>query len=109
MSNSIRTKVLYHGTKHDEEEVMNNPQMMPSANGYGFYLTTNIMLASSYGEVIAYVVPWDFEVDMMRVMEEYVDTRFEGELEYVINSQATMVKFLKTMEDAYLEPYATPF
>jgi len=107
--NIIKTKVLYHGTKAEASVVMNKPLMKPAANGFGFYLTSNIMLASSYGNVVAYEVPYDFEVDTMRVMEEMVDTKFEGELEYVINNQATMVRFLRTMEDAWLEPYATPF
>lgn len=103
------TKTLYHGTKGDIDVVMSNPRMSRGANGYGLYLTTNKMLACHYGDVIAFEVPYDFEVDKMRVLEEYVDTRFEGELEYVINSQATWVKFMKCLEDVYPEPYATPF
>lgn len=79
--------------------------MKQSANGYGLYLTNNIHVARAYGEVIAFVVPFDFEVDVMRPMVGV----FNGTVELVINTQATYVEFMRTMEDAYPEPFATPF
>lgn len=103
----MRTKTLYHGTKHSVNEVMNNPRMSRAANGYGLYLTDNIYVARAYGEVIAFEVPFDFEVDIMRPME--LEGIGEGAIELVINSQATWVKFMKSLEDVYPEPYATPF
>lgn len=99
------TKLLYHGTKHDVDTVMNDPRMTHSPNGYGLYLTDNIHVARSYGDVIAFEVPYDFEVDTMRPMSH---TSFKA-VELVINTQATWVKFMRTMEDCYPEPYATPF
>jgi len=103
------TKTLYHGTKHDVDEVMNNPRMGHSANGYGLYLTDNITIACMYGSVIAFEVPYDFEVDVMRPMDLGEDIGNHNATELVINTQATWVKFMKTMEDVYPEPYATPF
>jgi len=106
----MRTKLLYHGTKSkDIESVMNKPLMKPSANGYGLYLTTSKELASAYGEVIAFVVPYDFEVDTMRLIEGYEDTKWEGAIEYVINTQATWVKFMRALEDVYHETNVIPF
>ena len=101
----MKTKTLYHGTKGLINEVMNNPKMKQAANGFGLYLTNNIHVARAYGDVIAFEVPYDFEVDVMRPME----SQFNGTIEYVINTQATWVKFMKTLEDVYPEPYATPF
>jgi len=101
----MRTKTFYHGTKASVDEVMNNPMMKQGANGYGLYLTDNIHVARSYGSVIAFEVPWDFEVDTMRPMTH---TQFKA-VELVINTQATWVKFMKSLEDVYPEPYATPF
>ena len=102
----MRTKLLYHVTKSkDIESVMNNPALKHGANGYGLYLTNNIHVARAYGEVIAFEVPHDFEVDVMRPMVGV----FNGTVELVINTQATWVKFMKCLEDVYPEPYATPF
>ena len=104
------TKTLYHGTKiRNIQSVLNKPMMKHNLNGFGLYLTTSKELASTYGEVIAFEVPMSFEVDVMRVMEGYVDTRHEGELEYIINTQATYVEFMRTMEDAYVVPNVIPF
>ena len=101
----MRTKTLYHGTKASAEEVMNNPRMQQSANGYGLYLTDSVHVARAYGDVVAFEVPWDFEVDTMRPMTH---TPFNA-VELVINTQATWVKFMKSLEDVYPEPNATPF
>ncbi len=86
--------VLYHGTKGDVNEVVDNPMMKQSANGYGLYLTTSLAVALAYGKAIAYLVPRTFEVDTMRPMENM------DAIEYVISTQKTYVEFLKTMEDA---------
>ena len=103
--NNLTTRTFYHGTKHDVEEVMNNPMMKPSANGYGLYLTESLQAARAYGDVIAFVLPIGFEFDVIRKMEHMAWNAHE----FVINDQATWVKFMKTMEDCYPEPYATPF
>ena len=95
----MRTKTLYHGTKFDARTVMNNPLMKGAANGHGLYLTDSKDLAYAYGEVVAFIVPWDFEPDIMRMVK--VDIYIKG-VEYVINNQATYVKFLKSIEDAYI-------
>ena len=86
--------VLYHGTKGDVNDVIDNPLMKQAANGYGLYLTTMLSVAMLYGNVIAYLVPYDFEVDTIRPMENV------KAMEYIINTQHTYVEFIRSMEDA---------
>jgi len=86
--------VLYHGTKGDIDVVIDNPLMKQAANGYGLYLTTMLSVAMLYGNVIAYLVPYDFEVDTIRPMENV------KAMEYIINTQHTYVEFIRSMEDA---------
>ena len=104
----MRTITLYHGTNQDAQTVLDQPKATNAANGRGFYMTTELSVASSYGRsVIAFELDLDNMPDHITRKLDIPPTssayalQADNVLEYVI-SDGGIIHMLNWCEDEYI-------
>ena len=98
----MRTIKFYHGTNNDNtNSIIDDPRATKAVNGIGFYCTTNINVARSYG---SNVIVFEMTIEAMKMVHPIVrpinNVNHAGEMEYVFSQRDATVMCIEA-EDAY--------